>query len=350
MHYCRILISMLLASIVSTGTVADLSEPEKNFDYLWQTFDRDYALFGAKHIDWDALATVYRPRVTPQTSENELFDTMASLLGHLNDNHVQLISPERRFRSGILGEIEMEDISLDLVREKYLEGKFETRVQEIFTFGWLSETIGYFHFSGFWRLGESIAAIDEIIEEFEEAKALVIDIRANGGGDDRVGKAIADRFADRRQLYMTSRTRSGPGHDDFAAPKDWYVEPGGKRQFTGPVILITHRFSVSAAENFALALRVLPHVTVVGDTTSGAFADIYRGTLPNGWRFTVSHKLFTDAEGFCWEGIGLPADLRQTNSKEDIQAGRDSVLELALALIDSGALIPRSRMRIRGEG
>lgn len=343
------LIATSLALALCANCAAQPSEPEENFEHLWQTFDRNYALFGAKRVDWDALYAVYRPRITPQTTDDELFEVMASLVGHLNDNHVRLISPERRFQSGILGEMEMEDFSLEVVKEKYLRNEFETRVRDYFTYGWLRPpgaaeggdrraAIGYFHFRGFGLLAASTAATDEIIAKFQDAAGIVVDVRANGGGDDRVGKAIADRFADRRRLYMTTATRNGPEHDDFAAPKYWYVEPQGERQFTRPVILLTHRFSVSAAENFALAMRVLPHVTVVGDATSGVFADVYRDTLPNDWHFGVPYKLFLDHQGFCWEGIGVPADLRQTNSKEDVEAGRDKVIELAMALIDSGAL------------
>ncbi len=334
--------SVLLALfLVRPALAGDLSEPEKNFEHLWRTYDRNYALFGAKRIDWGALYAIYRPRVDAETSDEELFDVISSLLGHLNDNHVRLSAGERRFQSGILGGMEMEDFSLDLVKEKYLENRAQTRVRDVFTFAWLSETIGYFHFRGFGSLADSTAAIDEIVEEFENARGIVIDVRSNGGGDDRVGKAIADRFADRQRLYMTTQTRTGESHEDFAVPKYWYVEPGGPRQFTRPVILLTHRFSVSAAENFALAMRVLPHVTVVGDATSGVFADVYGDRMPNGWRFSVSYKLFLDPTGFCWEGIGVPADLRQTNSKEDIAAKRDRVLELAMALIDSGSLKPQ---------
>ncbi len=331
-------LALLLAG---TALAGDLSEPEKNFEHLWRTFDRNYALFGAKKVDWDALYAVYRPQVGAETTDEELFDVLSNLLGHLNDNHVRLIAGERRFQSGILGGMEMEDFSLDLVKEKYLKNRAETRVRDVFTYGWLSETIGYFHFRGFGFLADSTAAIDEIVEELEDARGIVIDVRSNGGGDDRVGKAIADRFADRQRLYMTTRTRNGEAHGDFTAPKYWYVEPGGPRQFSRPVILLTHRFSVSAAENFALAMRVLPHVTVAGDATSGVFADVYRDSMPNGWRFSVSYKLFLDPTGFCWEGIGVPADLRQTNSKEDIAGGRDRVLELAMALIDSGSLKPQ---------
>jgi len=337
-------LSILLALLSqgSAATARQLSEPEKNFEHLWKTFDRNYALFGPKNIDWDALYKIYRPRVTAQTSDDELFDILSSLLGHLNDNHVRLQSPRRSFQSGILGDLKLEDFSLSVATEKYLKGKFQRRVNNAFTYGWLTDSIGYFHFPGFGRLEESAAAVDEIVKEFKDAKGIVIDVRGNGGGDDRVGKAIADRFADRKRLYMKTRIRDGAAHSDFTAPKYWYVEPGGPAQFTRPVILLTHRHSVSAAENFALAMRVLPHVTVVGDATSGVFADVYGDTMPNGWRFSVSFKLFEDQNGFCWEGIGVPSDIRQTNKKSDIEQKRDKVIELAVALVESGALKPQS--------
>ena len=313
-----------------------LSEPEKNFEQLWQTFDRNYALFGAKRIDWDALFRVYRPRVTPQTTDDQLFDIMTGLLGHLNDNHVRLISQSRGYQSGILGQMKMEDFSLTLIKEKYLRNRFQTRVNGMFNFGWLAEGIGYFHFRNFGRLEETQSAIDEIIRAFKDARAVVIDVRSNGGGDDRAGKLIADRFADRKRLYMTTQIRNGPRHEDFTAPKYWYVEPGGPAQFTRPVVLLTHRFSVSAAENFTLAMRVLPRVTIIGDATSGVFADVYSDRLPNGWEFTVPFKLFKDPQEFCWEGIGVPADIRQINLRQDVEQQRDRVVELAIAFLTSG--------------
>lgn len=104
-----------------------------------------------------------------------------------------------------------------------------------------------------------------------------------------MGKVIADRFAGKCRLYMVVRDRSGPGYDDFREPKYWHVDPA-PRTFTKPAILLANRFSVSAAENFVLAMRVLPHVTVVGDFTSGCFADMAWFDLPNGWRFSLSRN------------------------------------------------------------
>jgi len=342
-------IAVLIVLSLVSAHAQELSEPEKNFEYLWKAFDRNYALFRAKNVDWKALYRVYRPKVTPQTTDDELFEIMSNMLGHLNDNHVRLTSekPFRIYFAGILNEIMRKKnfksagearqfLNERPVPEKYIKSELKERMNGLFAFGWVAEGIGYFHFKGFGNIPLSTAVIDEILKTFNDAKAIIVDVRKNSGGDDRVGKLIADRFADQKRLYMITYARNGPNYDDFSPPKYWYVEPDGAHRFNKPVILLTNRFSISAAENFALAMRVLPHVTVVGDLTSGVFADVYGDTLPNGWQFGVSYKLFVDYSGFCWEGIGVPPDLRIINTDEDIQKEKDKVLEFAIELLNSG--------------
>jgi carboxyl-terminal processing protease len=329
------------------------SEPEKNFETLWSAFDSRYAIFLPKRIDWHVLYGVYRPKVTPQTSDDELFEIMSNMLGHLNDNHVRLTTTnqEKIFVAGILNKIYQEQFS-DMeaairfmrqrpVSEQYIKGEYKERLNGIFAFGWVADDIGYFHLRGFSNVPESSKIIDEIIREFKDAKAIIIDVRRNGGGDDKVGKAIADRFADRKRLYMITQVREGKEYDDFSQTEYWYTEPEGPVQFTKPVVLLTSRTSISAAENFALAMRVLPQATIVGDFTSGCFADVYGDSLPNGWKYFVSYKLFVDQDGFCWEGIGVPPDLMMVNSKEDMEKRKDRVLEFVIDLINTGALKPK---------
>jgi len=339
---------ILTTRIVWPAHAQEANDPEKNFEKLWNAYDANYALFDVKPVDWRALYHVYRPQVTSETTDDELFSIMSSMLGHLNDNHVMLTSqdPERFFDAGYLGEM-FGDRGGGAFRE-YLsqrpapDGYFGKALEEIgegvFAFGWAADDIGYFHFRGFGDIEASGKAIDRIIDELKNARGMIVDVRRNGGGDDRVGKLIADRFADRKRLYMTTQIRNGPGYGDFTPPRYWYVEPGGPTRFTKPVILLMDRTSISAAENFALAMRVLPHVTVIGDFSSGCFADMYRDRLPNGWGFSVSYKLFLDHTGFCWEGIGVPPDIRQIRTEEDTAEGRDRVLELAVSLLSSGKL------------
>jgi carboxyl-terminal processing protease len=331
------------------------SDPEYNFEFLWKTLDVNYALFEAKHIDWQALYNVYRPRVSAKTSDDELFAVMSRMLGHLNDNHVRLTSasPARFFGAGYLqdlfGKSGIARLRILLRTRPVPDQNFKAPLKEsadkTFAHAWLDDAIGYLHFNAFSDAEGSAKAIDDILAEFKDARALVVDVRRNGGGDDRIGKLLAGRFADRKRLYMTTQDRNGPRHADFDPKRHFFVEPEGPRQFTQTVILLIDRLSISAAENFTLAMRILPHVTVVGDFTSGCFADNYNVRLPNGWNLSLSKNLFLDQNGFCWEGIGVPPDIKVSCDYDQAGGGDDPTLATAIALIRSGKLGPQDECK-----
>jgi carboxyl-terminal processing protease len=332
-------IIVLLIPVASRSQTPGTS-PEQLFESLWQTFDQKYALFEVKALDWRALYEVYRPKVTPNTSDEELFEIMTSMLSHLNDNHVflQAESLGREFSAGYIGkyigEMGLAGAIQFLARRPLPERYFRLPPETIgggrFLYGWVDEGIGYFHLNSFQDMDGSAAAVDSILKTFTGAHAMIVDVRRNSGGDDRVCKEIADRFADQQRLYMVTRDRNGPAHGDFDPPKYWIVNPESST-FTRPVILLTNRLSISSAENFVLAMRVLPHVTVVGDFTSGCFADMAWYDLPNGWRYSVSKNWFVDYAGRCWEGIGVPPDIMVPG--EELQENVDPAFELALALL-----------------
>jgi C-terminal processing protease CtpA/Prc len=347
----------LFAGVCTHRAAQEANDPEQIFEQVWKTFEEKYALFDAKGVDWKALYRVYRPKVSNATTDDDLFRILSDMLGHLNDNHVSLESknPDRYYSAGYLyqhfSESGVDSFQKMMAERPVPESRFGEGLQEradgIFAYGWAREGVGYFHFKGFANLEASRKAIDEIIEVFRDSKAIIIDVRRNGGGDDRVGKLIADRFADQKRLYMTTRVRKGPGYSDFETPKRWYVEPDGPIQFTKPVMFLTDRTSISAAENFALAMKVLPHVIQIGDLTSGCFADRASESLPNGWKFAYSYNLFLDHTGFCWEGIGVPPEIRQINTSTDLRQGRDRIFELALELIQVGNLKPKKPRSIQ---
>lgn len=341
-------ISMILTALAVPYSCAQKSDdPEENFEFLWSTFDKTYAIFPNKRIDWTLLYKVYRPKVNAETNDDELFKIMSDMLNHLDDGHVRLDSsdPERSFRSGKdnteltrrFGSFEqfLNFFRKRPILDKYRVGTLSECHSGIFVYTWLENQVGYFHFNKFQGIDESSEAIDSILEYFNSAKAIVIDIRRNGGGYDEVGNTIANRFADKKRHYMTTRLRNGPDHDDYDKAVKWYVEPKGTYSFTKPVVVLMDEFSGSAAENFALAMRVLPNTILVGDYTAGSFADYDAHRMPNGWLFAVSINLFEDHNGFCWEGIGIPPDYRIINTDLDWEGEHDKQLEFALDLIEA---------------
>lgn len=146
------------------------------------------------------------------------------------------------------------------------------------------------------------------------------------------GKTVASYFTAERRLYMTTSIKNGPGPDDFTSPEQWFIEPKGER-FGQPVVLLTHRQTISARETFALAMRTLPQVTTVGDTTAGAFSNLLLRELPNGWGYSMSIGEWRAADGSTYEGVGLPPDEVVQNKRADYLNGRDEVLERAIELL-----------------
>ncbi len=334
----------LLASLpaASGQDSSNPRDPELNFEYVWKAMDRTYAQFGVKHVDWDALYRVYRPQVTAETTDAQLWDILLTMLQHLNDSHVCLADGTRRNCGGLTEGLRPDDFSLDLIKSKYLQGKFTATLDGNFTSGWLTDEIGYLHMADFKdAVGPTTEAIDAFMSEFAQARALVVDVRGNPGGNARVVEEVANRFADRKRHYMRVWTRYGPRHDDLGPADCRNVEPGGPIRFTGPTVLLTHRLSASGADNFALAMRVLPHVTLVGDPTEGAFASQFPDRMPNGWVLWVAFKTATDHNGVCYDGLGVPPDLRIWNTPANIVAGTDRVLEFAQQLLERGAPAPQ---------
>lgn len=318
--------------------------PAAVFDSLWTAFDQTYALFEDKRVHWDDVRRAYRPRALRAATEEEFFDVVTEMLALLNDNHVKLTGWSGIMSAGgdLRGAARIEDFSRDLIREEYLLGPPQERVGGLISFGWLADSVGYVHVAAMDDPTASGEALDAALATFRSARGIVLDLRRNFGGDDSVGREIARRFADRHRRYMTTRLKRGSGRDDFTAPRHWNLTPPPGGGFTRPVVVLTHGFTFSAGENLVLALRVLPHVTVLGTETSGSMGETTNDVLPNGWVYRTVFQRILDAEGRSWEGSGIPPDLRVANTSEEIRQGRDRALEAAIRLtsVDRSGTIP----------
>ncbi|MGC1821790.1 MAG: S41 family peptidase, partial [Pseudolabrys sp.] len=155
------------------------------------------------------------------------------------------------------------------------------------------------------------------------------------GGDDSTAITIIDRFCDRKRVAFHRKTKIGPGEDAFTSRKTWHIEPQGNTQFTGPIVLLTCDSVFSGGEVFALAIKQLPHVTIIGDHTNGIFSYQLEKKLPNGWRYCLSYQKYFSAHMVCYEGKGVPVDIKLLNKKTDIENGVDPLIICALKMLKS---------------
>lgn len=337
-HYLLI-ISLLVGLFFSCEKAVlgedESNDPINNFEILWNDMNVHYALFDVKGIDWDAIYDEYRPLVSHETTNDELWEVLTGMLEHLNDGHVLLIQPDpngedRFFESGsALGDLALEEFDLDLIKANYVENYKVTEYEEI-SYGKIKDKdIGYIHLFGV--EGDNPDLVDDLLADLKDHKAIIVDARNNGGGFDDYAHRFAGPFADGEHFIYTVQTKNGPGHSDFDEKTFWYTEPEGEERFLKPVIFLTDRFTASAAEILTFNMRAFSHVTHMGDTTAGDHSDISSlRFLPNGWLYSWSPQLYLTPEGDCLEGIGIAPEIYIKNTVADIEAGEDKVLEKAI--------------------
>jgi tetratricopeptide (TPR) repeat protein len=321
--------------LLSNLSQEDSINPVEVFEQLWQVFNTNYPYFEQRGVDWPALYKVYSSKLTPESTDAELFTVMSCMLGNLNDGMINLNNGTTVFNAGQMNGVTMEDFSWKLVRDKYLNRNYKATPDSLIYYGWIDNEIAYLRIRRFPGSDAVDKYLDPIMQELIKAKGIIIEVRGNMGGSKSGVEAIAGRFADKKRLYEKVNWRMGLERE-FKNTTFNYVQPKGPVQFTGPVVLLQNKFSGATSEDFALAMRVLPNASSIGETTEGSMAAAYPERLMNGWQVFIPYSYTTDQNDFCWEGIGVRPNLRKTNTKEEIAAGNDMVLEFAVEILKAG--------------
>ncbi len=97
---CALLI--LISCEKSIISPEETNTPENNFQIVWEDFDKHYALFIPKKVNWNSLYKIYRPQVTSATTQPQLWEIVTKMLNHLNDGHTTIENPAMQwfFESG----------------------------------------------------------------------------------------------------------------------------------------------------------------------------------------------------------------------------------------------------------
>ncbi|MBD3275243.1 MAG: hypothetical protein GF372_08030 [Candidatus Marinimicrobia bacterium] len=306
-----------------------------NFEVFWHEFDQNYSYFTYKNVDWDSVYTRYRPLITENLTEQQFFNILAEISFLLKDGHVNVISPfgwasYHRYREYAAPTSNW--VGVDVIQDNYVPDMSD--FARIIFYGTLkSHDIGYIWLSNFSASEVVYRNIDTILDNFKNYRAVIVDVRNNGGGSNANSSLISGRFTDERFLAEKVRYRNGPDHDDFSEWISGYIQPAGPDPFLKPVAVLTNRNTASSAEQFVLEMRVLPHVTVIGDSTAGSSGNPLVKELPNGWICWISNWQSVTPEMKFYEDIGLAPDIPIWLTPEDSAAGQDVILEQAVSML-----------------
>ena len=313
------------------------STPETNFEYFYQQINDNYSGKDVRPVNWDSLYKIYRPKITAQTTDNQLIDVFKAMFLPFKDSHLSIKTPNN-FYNPNLDRVTANGLP-DYINNQALESSLKKRLKgykNVFGYEKTAENIGYVAINTFGsQFSEAdYAFFDTILEELKDTKSLIIDVRTNSGGDEKYAQAIAGRFATTPILYKYTRVKTGLSKTDYSDFSPSTLKPNGAWQYTKPVIVLTGGFTYSTANNFTLMMRVLPNVQTLGNTTGdGVFGQISR-EMPNGWLLQFPSGLAFLPDKTVVEGSGgLVPKTVVTISEADKQGGRDAILEKALMLL-----------------
>jgi C-terminal processing protease CtpA/Prc len=294
-------------------------------------------MFAVKHVNWDSVGAVYRPRALAAQSDFAFARVLSDMLGSLHDRHVSLTPGRGAMPMTYVAASDLQPLDFDstLVERAYLTRRLSATVVPHFDAGWLAPTVAYIRFANF--VGDDWGAeLDAALDSLQGAKQLVLDLRSNPGGNYELALDLAGRFTEQSRDFGYVRIRNGPKHDDLTDPIVETLRPTGKRKFTGTIYLLTNRRVFSSAENFVLALHALPNVITVGDTTGGSSGRPVTRELANGWTYELSTWIEYNVDHQVLEDAGVAPSIVVPRSANGLAGKHDAVLDRVMKLAASG--------------
>ena len=175
--------------------------------------------------------------------------------------------------------------------------------------------LGYLHIPDM-----GAAGIREFIKWYYpqlKKEGLVVDVRANGGGN--ISRMIIERL--RRKVL-------GINYNNFS--EDGGTYPDGA--FLGPMIALLNENSSSDGDIFPYMFREAGLGQLVGKRSWGGVVGISnRGTLIDGGTVNVPQSALANAKGqYIIEGYGVDPDIEVENDPKSVVAGHDPQLERAI--------------------
>jgi carboxyl-terminal processing protease len=305
-----------------------------NFEALWTLLKKHFAFSKERDLDWDVLYETERTKALATQTPEELFEVFANLLRRLEDGHMGLRGLGQHVHHHNPREThwleswfkvrrdkdltkpsgaELKKDGYTYMVETVLQGKAKRAANDELVWGWLPNNIGYLGFRSccdlthdnavtLEELAVLEAALKNIFTDFKDSAGLIIDARFNTGGYDVVSLHLAGRFTTKPRLAFRKHevvyNEHQPAHDVLVQPvADYYDKP---------VVFLTSFYTCSAAEIATMCFRVLPTVTVIGQTTEGSLSDSMHFALPNGWKGRISNEIYIAADGKFYEDLGLP--------------------------------------------
>jgi C-terminal processing protease CtpA/Prc len=173
--------------------------------------------------------------------------------------------------------------------------------------------------------------VDEMMDKARKRKALILDLRGNGGGSEETLLRLIGNFIDHDVTVGELKRRK--------ETKPLIAKTRGDNIFKGQLVVLIDSRSGSASEVFSRVMQLEKRALIIGDRSAGAVMRsrsyghhigtevvVYYGT-------SVTDADVIMSDGVSLEGVGVTPDEVMLPTATDMAAGRDAVLANAFSRV-----------------
>jgi len=172
----------------------------------------------------------------------------------------------------------------------------------------LEGNIGYLAFNSFPRLNKANRkAISASMEKLEDTKAIIMDLRNNGGGDPATVQLYCSYFFDENPILLNSL---------YLRPenitRDYYTlkTVEGRKMPHKPLYILTSDYTFSGAEEFCYNMQTRERALVIGETTGGGAHPVNAFKMDNRLTAIIPvGRAINPITGTNWEGTGIQPNI-----------------------------------------
>lgn len=180
----------------------------------------------------------------------------------------------------------------------------------------LEGNIGYLRLSEINISAKSLPVLYSAMRFIANTRALIIDLRDNGGGGSEVGAVLESFFLPKDVPLLEFKSRHGESTTEKTVT--WLTEPLYER----PLIILINKGTASAAEAFAYSLQHTGRAVIVGQPSAGA-------AHMNTW-YPVNNEIYVSVSTAAPARLGTEDSWEQKGVQPDRVTEKGKEAEVAL--------------------
>jgi C-terminal processing protease CtpA/Prc len=182
----------------------------------------------------------------------------------------------------------------------------------------------------------TVPQVDAMFDALKGTSAVVFDMRGYPQGTAwSIAPRINTKGAKIGAIFRRAQV-SGVTSFEEATSGFYFEQPlpaTDKPRYTGKVVMLIDDRAISQAEHTGLFFEAASDITFIGTPTAGANGDVTNFFVPGGFRIGFTGHDVRHADGRQLQRVGIQPHVRIAPTIQGLRAGRDEVLERAIAYV-----------------